>query len=223
MARENLTITLAERPTADIVPGQTFSQNTSPAPSSANLKDGEILVETLYISLDPAMRGWLKDVRSYLPPVQIGEVMRAGGVCRVLASKSKHAQEGDIVVGYPGWAQYAVLQEGRFEPSSLYPKVKDPQDLLSSMGMTSMTAWVGARIAEFKPGETVVVSGAAGATGSVLGQIAKIKGSRVVGIAGSDDKCKWLVEELGFDVALNYKAEDFRKKFKEATPNFIDV
>lgn len=223
MARDNLSIVLAERPTAEIIPGTTFTQKTAPAPTPEDLQDGQILVETLYISLDPAMRGWLRDVRSYLPPVQIGETMRATGVCRVLASKSKQAQEGDLVVGYPGWAQYAVLQEGRFEPSSLYPKVETPQDLLSTMGMTSMTAWVGMQKAEIKPGETFVVSGAAGATGSVAGQIAKLKGARVVGLAGSDDKCKWLTEELGFDVALNYKAEDFKAKFAEATPDYIDV
>ncbi|KAM5345848.1 hypothetical protein ACJ41O_011709 [Fusarium nematophilum] len=224
MARDNLSIVLAERPTSSIIPGQTFSQKTAPAPTPDDLKDGQILVETLYLSLDPAMRGWLRDVRSYLPPVQIGETMRGVGACRVLASKSTHAKEGDLVVGYPGWSQFAILQEGRFEPAALYPQVQQPQDLLSAFGMTSLTAWVGmTKIGEPKAGETVVVSGAAGATGSVAGQIAKINGARVVGICGSDDKCRWLTEDLGFDVALNYKAEDFKDKFNEATKDYIDV
>ncbi|KAH7159654.1 hypothetical protein B0J13DRAFT_110337 [Dactylonectria estremocensis] len=224
MARDNLSITLAERPTTDIIPGQTFAQQIAPAPTPGELKDGQILVEVLYLSLDPAMRGWLKDVRSYLPPVKIGETMRGSAVCRVLASKSKLAREGELVAGYPGWTQYAIISEGRFEPAALYPGASTPQDFLSTLGMTSMTAWVGmTQIGDPKAGETVVVSGAAGATGSVAGQMAKIRGARVVGICGSDEKCKWLIDELGFDVALNYKADDFKQKFKDATPDFIDV
>ncbi|PNP40790.1 hypothetical protein TGAMA5MH_07230 [Trichoderma gamsii] len=224
MAVENLSIVLAERPTGEIVPGTTFNQKISPAPTSADLKDGEILVEALYLSLDPAMRGWLNDVRSYVPPVQIGEIMRGASVCRVIASKSKQAAAGDYVCGFTGWTQYAILRDGAFEPSSNYPGLKEPKDMLSVLGMTGLTAWAGmTKIGEPKAGETVVVSGAAGATGSIAGQIAKINGSRVIGLAGSADKCKWLVEELGFDVALNYKDADFKEKFKEATPNYIDV
>ncbi|KAF4976774.1 hypothetical protein FZEAL_6607 [Fusarium zealandicum] len=224
MARDNLSIVLNERPTSDIIPGQTFTQKTTSAPTPADLQDGQILVETLYLSLDPAMRGWLRDARSYLPPVQIGETMRGGCACRVLASKSKQAKEGDVVSGYPGWTQFAILSEGRFEPTALFPGVQEPQDLLSALGATSLTAWVGmTQIGEPKEGELVVVSGAAGATGSVAGQIAKLKGARVVGICGSDDKCRWLTEELGFDAALNYKGEDFKKQFNEATKGYIDV
>ncbi|KAF5023405.1 hypothetical protein F66182_4562 [Fusarium sp. NRRL 66182] len=224
MARDNLSIVLAERPTTDIIPGQTFQPRTSPAPTPADLKDGQILVENLYLSLDPAMRGWLRDARSYLPPVQIGEVMRGSCACRVLASKSKLAKEGDIVAATSGWTEFAIVSEGRFEPPSFYPGVQDPKDMLSALGTTSLTAWIGmSKIADPKPGELVVVSGAAGATGSVAGQIAKLKGATVVGIAGGDDKCRWLTEELGFDVALNYKAADFKERFNEATKNFIDV
>ncbi|TFB06706.1 Putative NADP-dependent oxidoreductase YfmJ [Trichoderma ghanense] len=224
MTVNNLSIVLAERPTDDIVPGTTFAQKVTPAPTPADLKDGEILVEALYLSLDPAMRGWLQDTRSYLPPVQIGEVMRGASICRVLASKSKQAAAGDYVCGFTGWTQYAILREGSFEPSSNYPGLRDPKDMLSVLGMTGITAWVGmTKIGEPKAGETVVVSGAAGATGSVAGQIAKLKGARVVGLAGSEAKCKWLVEELGFDVALNYKDADFKQKLAEATPNYIDV
>lgn len=145
-------------------------------------------------------------------------------VSRVLASKSKLAAEGQYVVAMAGWQQYAILKDGTFEPQALYPGVTKPEEMLSVHGLTGMTAWYGmTQIGEPKAGETVVVSAAAGATGSFAGQIAKIKGARVVGLAGSADKCRWLTEELGFDVALNYKDADFRQKFAEATPDFIDV
>ncbi|KAH6605769.1 hypothetical protein Trco_004922 [Trichoderma cornu-damae] len=224
MAQDNLSILLAERPVGEIIPDVTFKQKIAPAPTPADLKDGEILVEVLYLSLDPAMRGWLNDARSYLPPVQIGDVMRGASVSRVIASKSKQAVAGDFVFGPTGWTQYAILREGAFEPAANFPGLTDPKDMLSALGITSITAWIGMiNIGEPKAGETVVVSGAAGATGSIAGQLAKIKGARVVGLAGSDDKCKWLVEDLGFDVALNYKDADFKQKFKEATPDYIDV
>jgi NADPH-dependent curcumin reductase CurA len=156
--------------------------------------------------------------------VQIGEIMRGATACRVLASKSTKAKEGDIVSCYAGWTEVAIVDEGRFEPPASVPKTSHPVDLLSALGMTSLTAYFGmSKIGQPKPGELVVVSGAAGATGSVAGQIAKIKGARVVGIAGADDKCAWLKEELGFDEALNYKAPDFAAKFREATKGFIDV
>lgn len=150
--------------------------------------------------------------------------MRGGTACRVLASKNPKAKEGDYVSGMTGWTEYAILPEGQFEPASAFPGLNEPQEMLSALGMTGLTAWIGmTQIGDPKPGELVVVSGAAGATGSVAGQIAKIKGARVVGIAGSEDKCKWLVDELGFDVALNYKDSDFEAKFKEATKDHIDV
>jgi NADPH-dependent curcumin reductase CurA len=127
-------------------------------------------------------------------------------VSRVLVTKSKLAAEGDFVVALTGWTEYAVLKDGQFEPQASYPPVKKPHN-----------------IGKPQAGELVVVSGAAGATGSVAGQIAKIRGATVVGIAGTDDKCRWLTEELGFDAALNYKAEDFKEKFIEATKSYIDV
>jgi NADPH-dependent curcumin reductase CurA len=224
MVRDNLSFHLAERPTDEIIVGKTFEQRTTPAPTADSLKDGQVLVEVLYLSLDPAMRTYLNDARSYMPPVPIGGLMRGITVSRVLASKNPKAPVGEFVVGPTGWTEIAVLSEGTFEPASNFPGIQAPQDMLSALGLTGMTAWLGMTlIGEPKAGETVVVSGAAGATGSVAGQIAKIKGARVVGIAGSDDKCKWLVDELGFDVALNYKDADFKKKFKEATPNFVDV
>ena len=154
--------------------------------------------------------------------------MRGVTAARVLASRSKLASPGDIVSTMSGWTEYAILDEGKgqFEPAAQFPSLSDaaPQDILSVLGMTGLTAWVGmTQIGDPKPGELVVVSGAAGATGSVAGQIAKIKGAKVIGICGGEDKCKWLVDDLGFDVALNYKADDFKEKFKEATKAHIDV
>ncbi|KAM4054448.1 zinc-binding dehydrogenase [Hirsutella rhossiliensis] len=224
MAQENLSLVLAERPTGDIIAGRTLTQKKSTIPSANDLKNGQVLVEVLYLSLDPAMRGWMSEVRSYIPPVKIGETMRGFAACRVIASKSTKAKEGDFVSGHAGWTQYAILDEKHLDPASSYPGLQDPIDMLSALGLTSLTAWVGmTKIGLPKVGETVVVSGAAGATGSVAGQIAKIAGARVVGLCGSDNKCKWLVDELGFDVALNYKADDFKNKFKEATESYIDV
>jgi len=224
MAHQNVSVVLAERPLEDIIPGKTFTRKVEPAPTAADLKDGEILVESLYLSLDPAMRGWLRDQRSYLPPVQIGEVMRGVTVARVLASKSSRAKEGDIVVSYSGWREVAILNEKQFDPPFPLPSNSKITDLIGVFGTTGLTAYFGLeKIGNVKPGDTVVVSGAAGATGSIVGQIAKLKGARVVGIAGSEAKLKWLTEELGFDAALNYKDANFKAKFKEATPKFIDV
>ncbi|EQL02521.1 Alcohol dehydrogenase superfamily, zinc-type [Ophiocordyceps sinensis CO18] len=224
MAQQNLSFVLAERPTGGISVGKTLARKTSPIPSASDLEDGQVLVEVLYLSLDPAMRGWMSELPSYLPPVKIGETMRGQAACRVVASKSAKINKGDFVSGPAGWTQYAVLDEKKLEPSASYPNLKYSVDMLSALGHTSLAAWVGmTKIGLPKAGETVVVSGAAGATGSVAGQIAKIAGARVVGLCGSDYKCKWLVDELGFDVALNYKAADFRDRFKEATESYIDV
>ncbi|KAK5661782.1 hypothetical protein OQA88_9883 [Cercophora sp. LCS_1] len=224
MSRQSLQIELAERPKGDIIPGQTFRQRYLPAPTEADLKDGELLVETLYLSLDPAMRGWLEDKRSYIPPVQIGEIMRAGAIARVLASNSSKAKAGDIVTGSTGFAEVRILPESAIDDPVPLPANGKVTDLLGVIGMTGLTAYFGmTKIGLPKPGETVVVTTAAGATGSVAAQIAKIAGARVVGITGSDEKARWLKEEMGLDVALNYKAADFREKFKEATPKYIDV
>ncbi|KAF3355727.1 hypothetical protein VdG1_04019 [Verticillium dahliae VDG1] len=199
---ESLRVVLAERPKAEIIPGQTFKTEKQPIPREQDLKDGEVLVENLYLSLDPAMRGWLNDKRSYLPPVQIGETMRGAAVSRILASKSDKAAAGDIIPTYAGWAEHAILPPAAIQPAAAYPPISHPTDYLSVLGTTGLTAYFGMlHIGEPKAGETVVVSGAAGATGS----------------------CKWLTDDLGFDVAINYKDPDFRKKFKEATPNFVDV
>lgn len=223
MARKNLTFHLAERPKADIVPGKTFNLVETDAPTANDLKDGEVLVENIYLSLDPAMRTWLYDVRSYVPPVAIGEKMRGGCIARVLASKGSKIKEGDYVFVWSGWTEVAVAKEAEVSLIDL-PKGTRLTDGIGAAGPTGMTAYFGMRdIGQPKAGETVVVSGAAGATGSVVGQIAKIHGARVIGLAGSDEKCKVLTEELGFDVALNYKSPTFKDDFVKATPDFIDV
>ncbi|KAK4447750.1 hypothetical protein QBC34DRAFT_426989 [Podospora aff. communis PSN243] len=223
MSCQSLQIELVERPEGDVIPGKTFRQTSLPAPTEADLQDGQLLLETLYLSLDPAMRGWLDDKRSYLPPVQIGEVMRGYAICRVLASKSSKAQVGDIVTSMIGFIEVRIMPDVAVEVVPLPPKAKIT-DLLGVLGFTGLTAYYGmAKVAMPKAGETVVVSAAAGATGSVAAQIAKIAGARVVGTAGTDEKVRWLKEVVGLDVALNYKDPDFKKKFKEATPNYIDV
>lgn len=226
MSRQNLTVVLAERPKGAIIPGKTFRQVSTPAPKAEDLKDGQILIETLYLSLDPAMRGWLDDVRSYVPPVQIGEVMRGSTIARVLASRSPRASAGDLVIASTGWREVAVAGPKDFETAADVPLPRNGKvtDLQGVLGMTGLTAYFGmSKIGCPRPGETVVISGAAGATGSVAAQMAKIAGARVVGLAGSDEKCAWLEKELGFDVCLNYKDPEFRRKFKEATPKYIDV
>lgn len=222
-------LTLAERPKSSIIPGKTFqtkSNNQTPSPES--LKNGQILYQTLYLSLDPAMRGWLNDTRSYIKPVQIGEVMRGSSVGLVLASKSSKFKVGELVVtNNAGWSEYAVLSDAVCEkvPDTGEGVRRSAIDALSVLGLTGLTAYFGIlRVGEVKKGDFVVVSGAAGATGSVVGQIAKIKGATVVGIAGSDEKCRWLTDTLGFDKALNYKSPNFAREFREVTkPKLIDV
>jgi NADPH-dependent curcumin reductase CurA len=187
-----------------------------------DLKDGELLVKVTHISLDPAMRGWMNEGKSYIRPVAIDEVMRAGGAGRVVASKNPGFREGDEVAGNFGVQQYAVSDgkgvrkvDTKFAPLERY---------LGALGMPGMTAYFGLLdIGKPKAGETVVVSGAAGAVGSVVGQIARIKGCRVVGIAGGADKCRYLVDDLGFDAAIDYKAEDVKGALKTHCPEGIHV
>jgi len=185
------------------------------------VEEGHILVRNEMLSLDPAMRGWLNDMKSYVPPVQIGEVMRALGVGTVVESKAEGFSKGDKVAGLLGWQDYAMM------PGKMAEKVPSGvsnEAALSVLGMTGRTAYFGLlHVGEPKEGETVVVSGAAGAVGSVVGQIAKIKGCRVVGIAGGEEKCAWLTDELGFDAAIDYKSENLRKRLKETCPDGIDV
>jgi len=184
--------------------------------------DGEFVVKILYISLDPAMRGWMNEGKSYIPPVGIGEVMRAGAVGRVVESKSPSFAVGDHVYSAFGIQEYTVSNgEGvaRVDTSIAALPV-----YLGTLGMPGMTAYFGLlEVGRPKPGETVVVSGAAGAVGAVVGQIAKIKGCRVVGIAGGSEKCQYVAKDLGFDAAIDYKAENVRDALKKNCPNGIDV
>ncbi len=184
--------------------------------------EGEILAETLYLSLDPAMRGWMNEGKSYIPPVKLGDVMRAGGLGRVVASKAENLKPGDIVTGMFGIQSMPTLAAK--DTVKINPDLAPLPVFLSALGMTGMTAYFGLLdVGEPKEGDTVVVSGAAGAVGALVGQIAKIKGCRVVGIAGGPDKCRYLTDELGFDAAIDYKAEDVSKKLREHCPKGIDV
>jgi NADPH-dependent curcumin reductase CurA len=209
---------LAARPQG-MVGREHFDYVEEPVPE---LQDGQVLVEVLYVSLDPAMRGWMAEGRSYIPPVEIGEVMRAGTVGRVLESRGAKLVPGDHVSGWLGVQEYAACEENAVFKIDT-DKVPLPT-YLGALGMPGMTAYFGLlEVGAPKEGETVVVSGAAGAVGSVVGQIAKLKGCRVVGIAGGPDKCGWVVDDLGFDSAIDYKREDVNVALREQCPEGVDV
>ena len=183
---------------------------------------GEVLVRVLYLSLDPAMRGWMNAGKSYVAPVGLGEVMRAGGVGRVVTSNDPTLAAGDLVVGITGIQDYVVSKAAGLR--KIDPQVAPLPRYLGALGMTGLTAYFGLLdIGQPKEGETVVVSAAAGAVGAVVGQIAKIKGCRVVGIAGGAAKCSYIVDELGFDAAVDYKNEDVRKALARHCPKGIDI
>lgn len=187
-----------------------------------DLRDGELLVKLLYISLDPAMRGWINEGKSYVPPVAIGEVMRAGGLGRVVDSKNPAFASGDYVTGLLGVQEYAV-SDGK-NLTKIDPKIAPLPVYLGALGMTGMTAYFGLLdVGQPKPEDTVVISAAAGATGMVAGQIAKIKGCRAIGIAGGPQKCEFVVKQLGFDAAIDYKSEDVRKALQQHCPKGIDI
>jgi len=213
---------LASRPVGDIKESD-FEYREEPIPSP---KEGEVLVRSIYLSLDPTNRIWMSDMEQYMPPVEMGEVMRGGIIGVVEESKNPNFQQGDLVSGLLGWQDYA-LAEGN-SGFSLTP-LPDPLPcpltaFMGPLGATGCTAYFGLLdIGQPKVGETVVVSAAAGAVGSIVGQIAKIKGCRVVGITGSDEKCRWLVEELGFDAAINYKTVNLESAIAQACPDGIDV
>ncbi|RYF33043.1 MAG: NADP-dependent oxidoreductase, partial [Comamonadaceae bacterium] len=191
--------------------------------------EGGVLVKVLSLSLDPAMRGWLNDARSYIPPVQIGEVMRAGGVGRVVASKNPAFAVGDTVYGTLNVQEYMLAAQDEIKRAGLVKidlSVGSIGQWLNVLGMPGMTGYFGLMdIGQPKAGETVVVSGAAGAVGQTVGQLAKLKGCRVVGIAGGEAKCKWVVDELGFDACIDYKAGDgaVRAGLKEHCPKGVDI
>lgn len=210
-------ITLAQRPTG-LPDDSTWSAEEVDLPAPG---DGEFLVKIDHVSLDPAMRGWLNDVRSYLPPVQIGEVMRAAATGTVVESNHSDFAVGDAVVGTLGVTEYAISNgEGlqRIDTS-----VAGPATWLGALGMPGLTAYHGLHeVGEMKEGDIVVISAAAGAVGSVAGQLAKAKGCTVIGIAGGAEKCAWL-KEIGFDEAIDYKNENVLKRLREVAPKGIDI
>jgi NADPH-dependent curcumin reductase CurA len=184
--------------------------------------DGEFLVKIIYISLDPAMRGWMSNSKSYVPPVGIGEVMRALGLGRVVASKNPGFATGDYVYGLLGVQEFAI-SDGK-GLTTVDPAIASLPVYLGALGMPGMTAYFGLLdVGQPKPGETVVVSCAAGAVGTIVGQIAKIKGCRAVGIAGGAEKCRYVVKDLGFDAAIDYKTDDVRKALQQHCPRGVDV
>ncbi len=183
---------------------------------------GQILVKILYMSLDPAMRGWMNEGKSYIPPVVIGDVMRAGAIGKVIASQNPGFAEGDHVVGMFGAQEYA-LSDGK-GLTKVDPRLAPLPVYLGTLGMPGLTAYFGLlEVGALKAGDTVVVSGAAGAVGMAVGQIAKIKGARAVGIAGGPQKCDYVVKELGFDACVDYKNTDVRVGLRQHCPNGINV
>jgi NADPH-dependent curcumin reductase len=218
MSTTNRQYRLASRPTG--MPGrENWDLTEEPAPEPG---DGEVLVKVLLLSLDPAMRGWMNDVPSYIPPVGIGEVMRAVGVGRVVASQHPRVAEGAYVTGLFGVQEYAVVPGDAV--TEVDPGLAPLPVYLNVLGMPGMTAYFGLLdIGKPQPGETVVVSGAGGAVGATVGQIAKIKGCRAVGIAGGPEKCRMLTEEFGFDDAIDYKSDDLLAALREKCPDRVNV
>ena len=212
---------LAKRPHG-IVTKENFEYTESPIPEPG---DGEVLVRNLLLSFDPTQRGWMEDRESYLPPVQIGEPMRAGSIGQIIESNNPEFSKGALVQTTGGWQDFLVVAPGQGVMGlSKVPDGVSPELMLSALGVTGLTAYFGLLdLGEPKEGQTVLVSGAAGATGSVAGQIAKIKGCRVVGIAGGPEKCNWLVEEAGFDDVIDYKNEDVDARIAETSPNKVDI
>ncbi|MFZ0299976.1 MAG: NADP-dependent oxidoreductase [Candidatus Sulfotelmatobacter sp.] len=190
--------------------------------SVRELREGELLIKVLFISLDPAMRGWMKQARSYVPPVGIGEVMRALALGEVVASKNPLFAVGKYVSGTFGVQEYFISEgKGLIE---LDPRAASLPTFLNVLGMTGMTAYFGLlETGQPQAGDTVVVSAAAGAVGSVVGQLAKIKGCRAVGIAGGAEKCRYLVNDLGFDAAIDYKSEDVSEALRKSCPQGMNV
>ncbi len=223
MRNSNRQWRLKRRPVGEIKAGDLeLSETAKPIPGP-----NEILVRNIYLSLDPTNRIWMSDMEQYMPPVQIGDVMRGGTLGVVEQSNASAFAAGDIVIpGMGGWQDYTIGATSGPFPSQKLPTVPGMplSTFLSALGFTGATAYFGfLDLGKPKAGETVVVSAAAGAVGQIVGQIAKIKGCRVVGLAGSDDKCRHVVKELGFDACINYKKEDVAKALKRECPNGIDI
>lgn len=198
-----------------------FRWTEEPAPAAT--KDGEILLRNLFLSMDPTQRGWIaRD--TYMPAVRIGDVMRSGAAARVVESRDPAFAPGDVVIGMFGWQDYAVVKSDPERPLMKLPPGLPVELAMSALGLTGLTAYFGVLdVGKPKAGETFVVSGAAGATGSVAGQIARIQGCRVIGIAGGREKCDWLLKEAKFDAAIDYKSESVGARLRELCLKGIDV
>lgn len=214
----NKQLLFVKRPVGE-VDASTWTLETNPIPK---IEDGQLLIKQHYISLDPAMRGWMNNSKSYIEPMAIGSVMRAGSVGEVIASKNPKFKVGEYLAGTGGVQQYTSTDGKGYYPVD--PKMAPLPTYIGTLGMPGMTAYFGiTEVGKIKEGDTVLVSGAAGAVGSVVGQVAKIKGCKVVGIAGGPEKCTYVVDELGFDACIDYKNENVASRFKEECPKGIDV
>ena len=220
MSLANRQLRLHSRPKGLLAPGD-LQLSESPV---AELTDGQALARVKFLSIDPTMRVWMA-ADTYLPAVAIGEVMRALGFAEIAESRHPDYKKGDRVTGLTGLQEYVVLDESAKRSFQKIPRIPFVSDtvFLGVLGVNGLTAFFGMEIAQPKKGETLVVSAAAGATGSIAGQIGKIHGCRVVGIAGSDEKCVWITKDLGFDAAINYKLSGWKDKLAAATPDGIDV
>lgn len=215
---QNIQVRLAQRPSG-LPTEDTWQYTTTETP---DLAPGQMLVAQYYVSLDPAMRGWVMDRRSYIPPVGIGEVMRAATVGKVIASNEGRYPVGTYLYGMGGVQLYAVTDGRGWFP--IDPALAPLPVYTSALGMTGFTAYFGLLdVGQPKAGDTVLVSAAAGAVGSMVGQIAKLHGCRVVGIAGSAAKCDYVVQQLGFDACFNYKTDDLHTALKTHCPDGVDV
>jgi len=213
---------LQARPVGLCAPGDLQLVET-PVPE---VQDGQALARVKFLSIDPTMRVWMMDADSYLPKIPLGNVMRCFGLAEILESRNPQFKAGDKVIGLVGMQEYAIISASDSRGFQKIPPVPFISDsaFLGTLGITGLTAYFGMTdIGKPEKGETLVVSAAAGATGSIAGQIGKILGCTVVGIAGTDEKCQWLTEELGFDAAINYKHADWKEKLAAATPKGVDI
>lgn len=211
-------IKLVKRPGLHITP-DVFEVATL---DTRSLEEGEVLLKQTHMSLDPAMKGWMVEDRgSYIPPVELGDIMRSSGVAEVVESRNDKFPEGARVAGMIGWTEYAITRPKGLQ---LVPPELPAEAVLCVLSVPGITAYHGLmNIGRPKAGETLVVSGAAGSVGSMVGQLGKAEGLRVVGTAGSDEKCRWIEDELSFDKGINYKSDDLAKQLAAATPDGVDV
>jgi NADPH-dependent curcumin reductase CurA len=220
MSTENRRLVLAQRPSG-LVDEDTLRLESEQLGEPG---EGEALVKVRYLSIDPTIRTWMDDAPGYLPPIGIGEVIRSGGIGEVVESRSDSYPQGALVFGITGWQEY-VIADGGARTMQLIPDGVEATTAIGVLGLTGMTAYFGMTdVGQVKEGDVVVVSGAAGATGSTAGQIAKVKGAaKVVGIAGGPEKCAYIVEQLGFDEAIDYKNENVAARLRETCPDGLDL